>query len=343
MPVVNHIQLEEVASTLLKAEGALDSEAEVVAKHLVRANVCGTDSHGVQLIPAYRDDIKTGVIKPGAQMTMLKDTPSTALIDADNLWGQVVGDKAMEMAIDKAKHTGIGVVITRNSSHLGAMWDFVEMPLKYDMIGWATSNADPNVAPPGGAKPIIGTNAMAFAIPTGRYNPIIIDCATSASSVGKLKALNSKGMKIPEGWIVDKEGKPSTNPGDFFQGGTLLTRGGYYGFAYNLVAEAVSGILSGYRCRPPDNSQGGFFQAINISHFIPIDQFKEMIDEHIDTIKNSPKAPGVTEITLPGEPEVKTKETRLKEGIPVPDSTWEQLIKLGQELGVNISKIAFGT
>lgn len=343
MPTVNHIRLEETARALLRAEGALEFEAEVVARHLVRANLRGTDSHGVQLIPVYRDDIKSGVIKPGAQMTIEKDTPSTALIDAHNLWGQVVGDKAMEMAIEKAKTTGIGVVVTRNSSHLGALWDFAEMALNYDMIGWVTANADPNVAPPGGAKRVIGANPMAFAIPAGKHHPIIIDCATSASSAGKLKVYAARGLKIPEGWIVDKDGRPTTDPNDFFRGGALLTRGGYYGFAFSLVAEALGGVLSGFRCRPPDNSQGGFFEAINISHFTSIDRFKAMIDEHIDTIKNSPKSPGVTEIIIPGEPEFRTMEERLREGIPIPDPTWEQLVKLGQELGVDVSKIALGT
>jgi LDH2 family malate/lactate/ureidoglycolate dehydrogenase len=247
------------------------------------------------------------------------------------------------MAIEKAKRMGVGLALVRNSSHFGAMWDYVEMALKYDMIGWATSVCDPSVAPPGGAARVIGTNPMAVAIPAGKYNPIVLDCATSTSSVGKLKVYAAKGQRIPEGWIVDKEGKPTTDPNDFFHGGTLLSRGGYYGFAFSLIAEAFAGVLSGFGCRPSNNSQGGFFEAIDISHFMPVNQFKAVIDEHISVIKSSPKAPGVIEITLPGEPELRTKEKRLREGIPIPDSTWGELIKLGQDVGVDVKKIALGT
>ena len=343
MPQVNYFRLEEMARILLTAEGATENEAQEVARHLARANLYGTDSHGVQLLPMYKDDIKKGVIRPGAEMVILKDTPSTVLIDARRLWGQIAGDRAMKMAIEKAKKMGVGLALIRNSSHFGAMWDFVEMVLEYNMIGWATSVCDPNVAPPGGAARVIGTNPMAFAIPAGKYNQIIIDSATSTSSVGKLKVYAAKGLRIPEGWIVDKEGKPTTDPNDFFRGGTLLTRGGYYGFAFSLVAEALAGVLSGFGCRPLDNSQGGFFEAIDISHFISVDLFKSMIDEHIDVIKNSQRSPGVTEITLPGEPELRTKEKRLREGIPIPDSTWGELIKLGQDVGVDVKKIALGT
>jgi len=271
MPNFSPLQLEEVAREILKAEGALASEAEIVAKYLVRANIDGTDSHGVQLLREYGKDVQDKIMIPGAKIVMVKETPISALLDCGYQWGHVVGERAMSMAIEKAEKVGIGTVSFRRSGHLGRMWDWSTIALEHDMIGFVVSNDDPIASPPGGNARTLGANPISFAIPAGTHYPIVIDCATSSSSGGRIVAAAAKGLRLAEGMIVDPEGRPSTDPMDYIQGGSLLPRGGYFGFALSLVVDALAGALSG-QGTSIDNIrefQGGFFQAIKIDPKFP--------------------------------------------------------------------------
>jgi len=343
MPNYSALQLEEVAKAILKAGGALDSEAETVARHLVASNAYGTDSHGVQLIKHYVKAVKDGFIVPGAKIDVAVDTPAVAVLDANQLWGQVVGERAMNIAIEKAEKMGIGIVTVRRTYHLARIWDWPTMALEHDMIGMAGTSSDPIVTVPGGNTPIIGTNPICYAIPAGKYRPIILDCATSASSGGKVAVYASKGLKVPEGWILNKDGKPTTDPNEFLQGGSLLPRAGYFGFSISMMMDTLAGILSGHGPSSGNKRdidiQSAFFGAINIRHFMPVEEFKAIMDKHIEALKNSGKFPGVQEITIPGEPEFGIREKRLKEGIPIPDSTWNTLVNLGRDLNVNVEEI----
>ena len=354
MPVFKAEQLKNLSVGIFKAAGASDYEAEVVSQHLVNANLSGHDSHGVLRIPSYVSMIREGYkpygyvskIVPGAQIEIVKETETTALIDGHWGFGQVIAGKAMEIAIEKAKKHGVGAVGVLNCNHIGRLGEYSMMAAKEDLIGLVVCNSGRLVAPFGGIDRIMSTNPITVAIPAGKERDFLLDMATSVHAEGKVHVWRSRGEQLPNGWIIDKEGTPSIDPEALYAGGAILPMGGdvgYKGFGLAMIVDILGGALTGHGCTSGKEYTGGngtFMIAIRIDCFMDPDEFKERVDELIRNVKNSRKALGVTEILVPGEPEVNNREERLKKGILVPEKTWEEIKETAKGFGVNAEELA---
>jgi LDH2 family malate/lactate/ureidoglycolate dehydrogenase len=351
MPTIRGDHLEEVMRATLKGAGATEEEASFVSRTLLDASLCGVDSHGIVNLKPYIDAIEKGKIKCGAQVNVVKESASSALIDGNRGFGQIACKKATEIAINKAEKNMVAVVGISNGSHIGRLGFYSEMIVRKDMIGIVYVATDASVAPHGGMRPMFGTNPFSYGFPAGKERPLIIDFATATSAEGKIRAALSRGEKIPEGWILDKNGYPTTNPADLYEpplppaqikfAGAQLPMAGHKGFGLALAVDIIGGALTGTGCDGdiPDMANGTVVQALNIEAFCPIDDYKKRVDKLIRDVKAAPKRPGTTEIMLPGEPEARTKESRLKSGIPVPDITWRTTLDLARKYGVDAEGI----
>ncbi|MEM2092229.1 MAG: Ldh family oxidoreductase [Candidatus Bathyarchaeia archaeon] len=341
MPKFTAEQLIDLGTRIFSAAGAPSEEARLVSEFLVRANLAGHDSHGVIRIIEYVNNIEKGVIRPGAKIEVFRETPSSAILNGNWGFGQVIAKRAMEMAVEKARDGAVGVVCAFNCNHVGRLADYTMIALSNDMIGIAMVNSTRFVAPFGGRDRMLSTGPISFAFPSNLEFPLVVDIATSVVAEGKVRVMLHKGEKIPFGWIIDKDGNPSNDPKDLYDGGALLPLGGdevgHKGFGLGLAIEILTGILSGAGCAYEESKRGNgiFFEAINIGRFMPIDEFKRKVTELVKAIKSSRPRPGFKEIIIPGEPEYLTEKVRLREGIYVPERTWEEIKSIAKRLGVD--------
>jgi len=348
MPTLNADQLKAFGSQIFSALDVPTEDAELVSDLLVEANLTGFDSHGVIRIPIYARGIKMGAVKPGAEIKIIRETRSTAVIDGGWNLGQVVAKYAMNVCIEKARKSVVGLVTARNSQHVGRLNTYAEMAMAQDMIGIASVNSASYVAPFGGKSKQLGTNPLCFAIPSGKEPPMVLDMATSVWARGKIMVHLAREEELPEGVFMDPDGNPTTDPGWYTKGGVLRNLGGaiagYKGFGLSLLVEILTGALTEggvsnseeYRSRPFYGGNGIFMMAIDVGQITELDAFKRRVDGLLSTVRDSPTAPEYEEILIPGEPERLKKEKRLKEGIYVEDKTWGNLVALAEELGVKI-------
>jgi len=341
MPIFYANQLIDVGTKIFSAAGAPLEEARIVSELLVKSNLVGHDSHGIIRVIQYVNEIENGSIRPGARIEIVRETPSIAVLNGKWGFGQVVAKKAMEIAVEKARKNTVSIVCAFNCNHIGRLADYAIMASENDMIGIVMVNSTKFVAPHGGRERLLSTGPMCFAFPSYLEFPLVIDVATSVVAEGKVRVALHKGEKIPYGWIIDKNGNPSNDPKDLYDGGALLPLGGdehgHKGFGLGLAVEVLSGILTGAGCAYEEGKKGNgvFFEAINIGDFMPIEEFKKRASDLIRVIKSSKPRPGFKEILVPGEPEYLTEKIRLKEGIYVPEKTWEEIKNLAKKLGVN--------
>ena len=364
MPVFTADQLREICIRVFRATGASKEEAETVANNLVKANLYGHDSHGVMRLRGYvrmtrkmlgKDDAMQHLgspgTRPGAQLKILNETSAAAALDGNWGFGQVIARKAMEIAMTKARVNGIGMVTARNCNHIGMVGEYTQMAAEQDMIGIGLCNADKEVAPYGSIDPVYGTDPISIGIPTnGR--PVLLDMATSVVPSGKISDAITRNEKIPFGWLIDSEGRPTTDPHDLGTGprffsdpkpkskGALLPFGGYKASGLSLCIELVGGLLSGAGCSEELKGNGVVMMAIDIGKFTSLRDFKEKAERLITIVKNGRKASGVKEILVAGEPEYRKMEERLGSGIEVPDATWAAIRQTAEELNVNIEDVA---
>lgn len=330
--VVTAEALKKYAQCVLEKAGLKKEDAYLIADTLVEANLRGVDTHGIVRLPLYYlKRIKKGLINVNPNYLVLKRSTSTALIDADDGPGQVVTFQAMQLAVEMAKNSGVALVGIKNSSHFGMAAYFAMEALKEDMIGIAMTHADSRVTPFGASKAYLGTNPLAVAIPAEKHFPIVLDMATSATSMGSIILAAMQEREIPEGLAIDECGKVTTNPKKV---AALLPAGGAKGSGLAIIIDVLCGILTGSNFgkhihRGDDFSKpeklGHLVGAINIAFFCNPAKFKNRVDQMILEIKSLPPAPGVDEILLPGEREFKTREERLKKGIPIPQDLFEKL------------------
>ena len=348
MPVLSANQLKTLSTSIFTGLGVPKADAKLVADLLVDANLTGFDSHGVIRIPIYVKGIKMGAVKPGAEIKIVSETPSTAVIDGGWNLGQVVAKYAMNVCIEKARKGVVGLVTARNSHHIGRLNTYAEMAMAQDMIGIASVNSASYVAPFGGKSKQLGTNPLCFAIPSGEEPPMILDMATSVWARGKIMVYLARGEELPEEIFMDPEGNPTTDPSWYTKGGILRTLGGeiagYKGFGLSLLVEILTGALTEggvsnseeYRSRPFYGGNGIFMMAIDVGQITNLDDFKKRVDGLLGTVKNSPTAPEYDEILIPGEPERRKKEKLLREGIFVEEQTWNDLASLAKELKIKL-------
>lgn len=336
-------QLKRFSVRVFEKLGIPPKDAEITAEILVAADLRGIDSHGVARLPIYAKRLKLGLINKNPDIKVVRDRPGVAVVDGDNGLGQVVSHKAMSLCLEKAREHGIAAVGVRNSNHFGIGAYYAMMALKEDMIGLVATNASPLMAPFGGKVPLLGTNPLAIAIPAGTQYPVVLDMATSLVPRGKIEIAARKGEKIPLGWAIDKDGRPTQEPEEALKG-TLLPMGGPKGYGLALVLDILCGVLSGAAFggnvgslfgdldRP--QNVGHFMLAVDVNSFRPLTEFKNTMDSLILSIKNSEPAEGVKELFLPGEIEyLKTKE-RTEKGLELNPVVAQNLLDLAREVGI---------
>ncbi len=342
MAVVKAPVLENLIYNIFFALGSPEEEARTEARIIVDSNLTGHDSHGVNLVPSYVKSIKAKVLVPGAPIKIEKETASTARVDGNWNLGHVVAKRSMEIAIEKAKKTDIAIVVARRLGHIGRVGTYPEMAAKAGFIGFACCSMGGGlgeVAAFGGYKRAIGTNPMSWAFPTDMDGPVLLDMATSVVAAGKVRIARSREEKIPEHWVLDKDGKPTTNPNDFFNDGALQPLGGllsgHKGYGLAMVVESLCGPLSrdGFAGQnKPQFSNSSTYIAINPEAFVPLDTYKQEIAELVKNMKAQKTLPGVKAVQMPGDKEINGRKEHGAHGIDVEVSTWTALKDIVKEL-----------
>lgn len=343
MPVVQPARLTQITTALVQAAGASAEEARLVAEGCVLANLTGHDSHGVIAIPTYIDRIDKGHIVPGAPFTIVQETATTTVVDGNWGFGFAVADRAMRLTIEKAKKSNVAATTILRQSHVGRVGAYPIMAAKEGMIAIMTADSGRSpkaVAPFGGAEARVGTNPISIAIPSNLDGTFCLDMATSAVAAGKIKLAQAKGIQIPTGWIVDKDGAPSTDPMDFDRGGVLLPLGGeegHKGYGLSVMVEILSAILPGlgFGVDPTGrHNDGCFIACFNVEAFRPLATFKKEVTEFAQYLKATRPQKGVKEVLYPGEVEWRREQDRSKNGIEVDDNTWKKYQALAKKYGI---------
>ncbi|HDI12975.1 MAG: sulfolactate dehydrogenase [Hadesarchaea archaeon] len=336
-------QEKKVIRKLLLALNVSEDEANATAEVLTEGDLRGLASHGLLRLPYILRALRRGTIVSNASVKVVRETPATALVDGGHGLGHYVATCAMRLAIEKAKKQGVAAVGVFNSNHFGIAGYYAELAMREGLIGMVTTTTDALVHPWGGVEPFLGTNALAVGFPT--EPPILLDMAMSVAARGKLVNAMKKGQKIPEGWAIDSEGNPTTDPKEGLKG-ALSPFGGPKGYGLAFVLELLAGpLVSAGVGKEVDGTlepvrgfctKGDFMIAMDPTAFVSLEEFKTKVREYVMQIKSSKRAPGVTEIMVPGEPEQKTREKRIREGIPIVDEVWKELEQLAKEIGVDI-------
>ena len=340
--LVSAVVLIEACEQVLEKAGVPRSQAKMIAQAVVEGDLRGVESHGVLRLPAYVHRVQAGLMTATTELKVVQERGSTLLLDAQGGFGQVAGIHAMDHAIARARQHGVGVVAVRNANHFGIAAYYTMMALPHRMIGMAATNAAPSMAAWGGTAAVLGTNPICVAIPTGQDVDIVLDMASSIVARGKIRSAISKGDRIPLGWALDAEGRPTEDPQAALKG-TLLPIGGPKGYGLALVVDALAGVLTGsdysvhlssvhdLSCRA---SVGFVMQAVDITAFADWSEYEKDVQSLIGEIRNSPRAPGIDRIFLPGEIEWSTWRERRQSGIPVPVKLLGQMRELASELGI---------
>ncbi len=329
--------------------GVPEDHARTAADILVSADLRGVSSHGIiRLHSYYGSRILKGLIDPKSPFEIVRETPTTLLIDGANGLGMVVGHYGMTRAIQKARTSGLAFVTVRNSNHFGIAGYYAMMALPHDMIGICFTNAQPLVAPTYGRTRMVGTNPIAVAAPADGERPYVLDMATSIVPIGKVTVYDKSGESIPEGWGIDKDGQVTTDPKGVLQGGALLPLGGtdimrgYKGYGLGLMVDIFSGVLSGAAfgsgvgstARDAPANVGHFFGAVRIDAFRDAQEFKADLDRLMRMMKDAPKAAGQERIYIHGEKEFELTEKNLRQGVPLLTEVVKGLQEAGEIVGV---------
>src|SRR5688572_10213019 len=339
-------KLFDFTSMVFEAMGCNAKDAALATEVLLSADLRGIDSHGVARLSGYVRLWEVKRINAAAEMRIVHETPSTAVIDGDGGLGLVVAPYAMQVAIEKAKKVGTGWVSVQNSNHFGIAGYHAMMALEYEMIGMAMTNASPLVAPTFSVERLLGTNPICVAIPAGEQPAFVADFATTTAANGKLEILQRKNQEAPEGWIQKKDGSVSTNPNELKDGGALLPLGGdrdhgsHKGFCLGAWVDIFSAVLSGANygpwvppfvsfLAPPANPVGEgighFLGAMRVDAFRPAGEFKTHMDNWISRFRKAKTIEGQERVIIPGDPEREMEESRRNDGIPINPKVVEDL------------------
>ena len=328
----------------MQAVGLPPADAARVAELMVEADLVGADAHGVFRLPQYTRRIKAGGVNPAPRITVEKTAAATAMVDGDNGMGHLVMSRAAETAVELAKQTGVAWVGVKRSNHAGAAGVYAAMPLAADMVGIYAVVANANHMPVwGSSENLLGTNPIAFAVPAGEEPPVVLDIATTVVSYGTVKANRMQGRPMPEGWMIDKQGRPLTDSAKSTEG-LLLPIGGHKGSGLALALGLLAGTMNGaafgrdvvdfnYDDETACDT-GHFIVALDVDRFLPAGMFKAAIDRHLRDLKSAEKLPGVDAVRLPGEQRLKRRTERLRDGVPVYPEVIELLDKLAADLKI---------
>lgn len=347
---VNFEDLQTFSADLFQATGMDQEDAAFCARSLVDTNLWGIDSHGVLRVPIYVKRLQAGSCNPNPDIKTVKSAITLEVLDGDDGAGQIVGREAMARAIELAKTYNVGFVGAIRSNHFGAAATYTRMAVEEGMIGIAMTNVVQNVVAPGGSKPIIGNNPLSIAVPTYGEFPFVLDLSLSTVAGGKLLLASKKGEKIPLGWGTDRTGRPTDDPDKAFNG-FLLPVGGYKGLGLAYAVEILTGVITGgvfldamkgmYKYPDDPSLTSHLMVAVNVAAIMDQDELQERMKTFIQTIHDSPMWDTSKEMLIPGEVEYTSMMKRKKEGIPLPNQLYEELMAIGRKLGVpsNLPKI----
>jgi LDH2 family malate/lactate/ureidoglycolate dehydrogenase len=347
--------LREFTKSVFEKIGCSKEHAELATDVLIKSDLRGIDSHGVARLTGYVRLWEKGRINAKPNIKIVHETPTTATVDGDAGLGLVVAPFAMQVAIEKAEKYGSGWVSVRNSNHFGIAGYHTLMAIEKNMIGFAMTNASPLVAPTFANEKLLGTNPMCYAFPAGKYPPVIVDMATSAAANGKLEIAQRMGKAVPDGWIQDANGNPSTDPHELKNGGSLLPlgsdrdHGSHKGFGLSATVDILSAVLSGANygpwvppfvafmepsTNPVGKGIGHFLGAMRVDGFRPVDEFKSHLDNWIERFSNAKTITPDQKVVIPGQPEVESENERKLNGIPIIDEVCNDLNKLAEKLEI---------
>ncbi|MGE3912114.1 MAG: Ldh family oxidoreductase [Chloroflexota bacterium] len=334
--------LTRTAAAIFEAAGTPDDIAGFVADSLVGANLAGHDSHGVIQIPGYITQIKNGAVLPAARPEVTQEGASVIQVDGAWGFGQFAAHTSMDLAIEKAKKNQLGLVTTTRVNHIGRLGQWAEQAANAGVIGMlgVSWGAGPYAGTPhGGAGRVLSTNPISFGIPLKDGPPFVMDYATTAVAEGKLRVARAKGIPVPDGWIVDAEGRPTNDVEQFYTGGgMLLPFGGHKGYAMAMAIELLSIALTAADAPPDERGRknGAFFLAIDPTAIRSLDDFVAEAQAICDRVTGVPAAPGSPGVLIPGQPEEQNRGQRRAAGIEIAESTWEAIQETARELGASV-------
>jgi uncharacterized oxidoreductase len=332
--------LTDLVARIFTAVGAPPDIAQIVAASLVASDLVGHESHGVVRVRQYLDAIRRGDLDPAARPQIAHSDKGVVTVDARRSFGQVAARYTVELGIARAHEHGLAAAGLINCGHVGRLGEWVQLAAEQDAIALAFCNGggvSGIVAPYGGAARLLGTNPIAAAIPVGDRAPIVLDFATSAVAEGKVRVARNRGKSIPEGWILDAQGLPSTDPNALYANGMLLPAATHKGYALSLLVEFLGGILTGNGCPALGNVRPGngvLFLVLDVTAFRPLADYMADGARMAATVKAVQTAPGFSEVLLPGEPEQRMQSERRSGGILVDDATWALLTEDAAQLQV---------
>jgi LDH2 family malate/lactate/ureidoglycolate dehydrogenase len=339
MPLISAPALTSFSARILAAYGVPDHKAGILATSLVAANLRGVDSHGIQLIPYYLDQLEGGELNAIADGVVVSESGACLLYDGQNAFGQWVAEICCRHAIRIAREHGMAMVVARESNHFGAAAWWAQKMRDAGQIGMVFCNASSIVPPWQGREGRVGTNPICMAVP----GPWLLDMATTTVAAGKIfKAYINNKPEIPPGWAFDSTGAPTTDTKAAYEG-MLYPLGGYKGSGLAVMVEMLCGVLSGgmfstelgglrYRGRLLRNSQA--FLAIDVARFLPVAEFTARAEKFVGMIRSTPTAPGYDEVLVAGDPEWRLEAERLRNGIPLEENNWRNLCKAAEKVGV---------
>jgi ureidoglycolate dehydrogenase (NAD+) len=325
--------------------GLRESDAGTTAEVLTTTDTWGVHTHGTRQLRQLMKNVRQGRLKPEATPQVVDQGPSWAIIDGHYAMPMVTSWQAMTMAMQKARASGVAYVGVRHSSHFGAAGYYAVMAAQADMIGLSTCNVDPCMTVPGARGKVLGTNPIAYAVPAGEEKPVWLDIATSTVAATKVFAAKAIGKTIPDNWLVDDDGVPTTDPRGYPERGALLPMAGHKGYGLAVLVEVLAGVLTGAAVMsqvkswvedtPEPTNEGHAFVAIDVGRIMPIQDFKARMDHLIREIRGAPKAKGADRIYLPGEMEWERRALALERGIPLPEHVTMNLAGLAEDVGLN--------
>jgi LDH2 family malate/lactate/ureidoglycolate dehydrogenase len=336
--------LSAFAAEVFDACGLPPAQASELAGLMVGADLIGSDAHGIFRLSQYVGWMKAGRINPRPDIKIVEQSPATALIDGDNGMGHLVMAHAARTAIEMAKTSGVAWVGARRSNHAGAAALYASMPVEHGMIGVYSAVSSANhMAPWGGAEPLLGTNPLAFGIPAGDEPPVIFDMATSVAAFGKIRTHQLENKPMPEGWVISRStGGPLTDAKQM-KDGLLLPIGGYKGSGLALIIGLIAGTLNNAyfgrdvkdynSAKIEESNTGQMIIVLDVSRFVPLDQFKAEVDRHMRDLRDCARLPGVEAIRVPGEQSHQRKVQRSAAGVPVSPALLDDLDKAAASVG----------
>jgi ureidoglycolate dehydrogenase (NAD+) len=325
-------------------------DAATGADVLVTTDAWGVFTHGTKSLAGYLRRLQAGGLRPAARPAVVAEGPSWAILDGGSALGMITSTLAMECAVAKAKSGGVAYVGVRNSCHFGAAGYYAWLAARQGQIGITLANDRPSVTAPGARGAMLGSNPIAYSVPAARHRPILLDIATSTVAGGKVAAARALGERIPPDWLVDADGRPTTDPADFYKGGALAPMAGHKGYGFALLAEVLAGALSGAALRFAVGSwiesdprlatgHGAAFLAIDPGMGSPASEFPRRIDLLIDEIHAAPRAAGAARIYVPGEREWEHYDKAIARGIDFPPDVMDSLKSAAQLSGQDLEKL----